>query len=278
MTLGFRNVMYKRLISTIIFIAYSAILIKVMVFKDMPTIRIGHVMLNFGGAEAGHAPNFVPFTTIVPYLLGYKGLIIAGVNLVGNIALLVPIGFLAPLVYPNMTWKKSLALAVVAPLAIEIMQTVLRVGIFDIDDVILNALGVMIGYGTFTILAKCVRERKYIHMLTAAILFIGAVAGAFYVVYPWGQSVVNPGVGTGIDLCGGTGGNGQIIGVAGDSFTLEHNDGRNLMVNLTDRATIEASTGLVSLSDLKIGNRVTLVGDDNRDDSFIAEAVFVCSG
>ena len=98
--------MKKQLIPTIILIAYCAILIKVMVFKDMPTIRIGSLMLNFSGTEAGHAPNFVPFKTILPYLLGHMGFLIASVNLIGNIGLLVPVGFLAPLVYRKMTWKK----------------------------------------------------------------------------------------------------------------------------------------------------------------------------
>lgn len=80
-----------------------------------------------------------------------------------------------------------------------------------------------------------------------------------------------------VDLCGGTGGNGEIVHVGSDSFTLLHNDGRNLIVNLTSRATIETSSGLVPPSDLKIGYRVTLVGDDNRDGSFTADAVVVCN-
>jgi glycopeptide antibiotics resistance protein len=134
-------------------IAYSVILIKVMVFKDMPLIRIGSLMLNFGGSHEGPA-NLLPFKTILPYLLGEKGLIIAGINLVGNIVLLVPIGLLVPFAWRNTTWKKSLALAVAAGFSIEGMQAVLRVGIFDIDDVILNGLGVMIGYWTFTIFRK----------------------------------------------------------------------------------------------------------------------------
>lgn len=188
--------MKKHLASTIILIAYSAILIKVMVFKDMPTIRIGQLMLNFAGTDAGHAPNFVPFQTILPYLFGYKGLIIAGVNLVGNIALLVPIGFLVPLIYRNLTWKKSLALAVFSGLFIEVMQTVLRVGIFDIDDVILNALGVMIGYFAFVILAKWMRSRNYKNIIITAIIIIAAAAAAFYAIYPKDQ-LVNPGVGAG---------------------------------------------------------------------------------
>lgn len=140
-------------------IAYCAILIKVMVFKDLPIIRIGHLMFRFGGTQAGEA-NFVPFKTIWPYLRGDKGWLIAGLNLLGNIALLVPVGFLVPFVYRNMTWKKSLALAFAAGLAIEGMQELLRVGIFDIDDVILNGLGVVVGYWVFTMLAKRVGSKK----------------------------------------------------------------------------------------------------------------------
>ena len=158
----YHQVMQKRFIPAFILIAYSAFLIKWMVFKEVPLVRVGRVMLNFGGTNAGHQPNFVPFKTILPYVLGHKGLIIAGINLVGNIILLVPIGFLAPFLYRNMTWKKSLLLAAATGLAIEVMQVVLRVGIFDIDDVILNAFGFMIGYWVFVILAKMARSMKSI--------------------------------------------------------------------------------------------------------------------
>lgn len=148
------TLMKKRILAAVLFLAYSALLIKVMVFKDVPTVHIGSLMLNFGGVESGHPANFVPFSTILPYLFGHKGWIIAGLNLVGNIVLLVPLGFLAPLVWHNMTWKRASLLAVSAPLCIEIMQSVLRVGIFDIDDVILNALGVMIGFGIFALMRR----------------------------------------------------------------------------------------------------------------------------
>src|SRR4029453_8797008 len=106
--------MKKHLVSTFILIVYITILIKVMVFKDMPTIRIGSLMLNLSGTDGGHPANFVPFKTILPYLLGDKGLIIAGANLVGNIAPLVPLGFLVPIVYRNMTWK-NLSLSQLSP-------------------------------------------------------------------------------------------------------------------------------------------------------------------
>jgi len=80
------------------------------------------------------------------------------------------------------------------------------------------------------------------------------------------------------DLCGGTGGNGQIISVGNNTFTLKQNDGSNKIIHLTDQATIKTSTGSVSLSDLKVGERVTLVGGPNPDGSFTADTVVVCNG
>lgn len=276
--------MRKLLISIGVLIAYITILIKVMVFKDIPTIRIGQLMLNFAGTDAGHAPNFVPFKTIVPYLFGYKGLIIAGVNLIGNVVLLVPVGFLMPFVYRQITWQKSLAIAIASGLSIEVMQTVLRVGIFDIDDVILNALGVMIGYCAFVVFAKWMRERKYILVFVAICISIAVAVGALYAIYPHGQPVVEPGSRAGNeqevpqsgDLCGGTGGNGQIVSVGSNAFTIDRQDGSAQMVSLTSQATIETSAGPASVSDLEMGDRVTLVGGPNPDGSFTAEAVFVC--
>jgi glycopeptide antibiotics resistance protein len=267
--------MKKPVISTLVLIAYCAILVKVMVFKDIPTIRVGGLMLNFAGTNAGHAPNFVPFKTIVPYLLGFKGWIIAGVNLVGNIALLVPIGLLAPFVYRSMTWKASLALGVAAALCIEVMQTVLVVGIFDIDDVILNALGVMIGYAAFALLAQWIRSRNYKKVAIAAATAVAAAA-AFYggVVYPMIHQPVNPlrdggGVQSdrsdnGGDLCGGTGGTGQIASKGNHTITIKRKDGVIQALALTDRTTIRTSAGPASESDLKTGDRVTVVVYDRE--------------
>ncbi|RZK64936.1 MAG: hypothetical protein EOO85_29035, partial [Pedobacter sp.] len=76
--------MIKRIIPALILIAYSAFLVKIMIFKDVPLIRIGSLMVNFGGAQTGPA-NLVPFKTILAYLLGEKGLMIGAINLIGNI-------------------------------------------------------------------------------------------------------------------------------------------------------------------------------------------------
>ena len=81
------------------------------------------------------------------------------------------------------------------------------------------------------------------------------------------------------DLCGGTGGNGQIVSVGNNEFTMKRNDdGSDQVVHLTGQATIKTSAGPASLSDLKIGYRVTLVGGPNPDGSFSADTVVVCNG
>jgi glycopeptide antibiotics resistance protein len=142
--------MPRRWIPVAALVAYSAILIRVVVFKAMPVIRIGRMRFRFSGQHTG-PPNLQPFRSLTSYLHGGPGHLISMVNLVGNIALFIPVGFLASWIYRRMTWPKALMLAVAVGLVIEGMEAVFRVGIFDVDDVILNALGVVIGFGIFTI-------------------------------------------------------------------------------------------------------------------------------
>ena len=80
------------------------------------------------------------------------------------------------------------------------------------------------------------------------------------------------------DLCGGTGGNGQIVSVGNNEFTMKRNDdGSDQIVHLSGGATIKTSAGSASLSDLKPGDHVTLVGGPNPDGSFTADTVVVCN-
>lgn len=264
----------------IFLVAYIVILIQVMVFKDLPTLKIGQLMLNFSGTDAGHGPNFVPFATIVPYLLGYRGWIIAGVNLVGNVALLVPLGILFSLICLNNTWKKSFFLAVASGLSIEILQTMLRVGIFDIDDVILNALGFMVGYWVLIILSKWMREKKYRNILISALIVITVCVAALYSIYPRYEPVVDPNIAERFesavlqenDLCGGTGGTGVIVSKGDHAITIKGKNGAPQVVTLTDKTSIKNSEGVATEAGLKIGDRVTVVIDESET----ASVVLVC--
>jgi glycopeptide antibiotics resistance protein len=152
--------MKNRLLSSILLLAYGAILVKVMVLKDVPMISIGPVTLNFGGTQFGD-PNYVPFRTILPYLLGENGFLIGALNIGGNIAFLIPIGFLLPFVFTRIDWKRSLVVALLSGMSIELTQVFLHIGIFDIDDVILNGLGLMAGYWMYLLFQKTKQRWRF---------------------------------------------------------------------------------------------------------------------
>jgi glycopeptide antibiotics resistance protein len=118
---------------------------------------------------------------------------------------------------------------------------------------------------------------KNLVSLLVILIFIAAVFGGYKsVVFAASQS--DSEISPSGDLCGGTGGNGEIVNIGSNTFTLKLREGGgNLIVNLTNRATIETSTGNASLSDLKIGDRVTLVGDSHRDGTFTADTVVLCN-
>lgn len=147
-----------RWVATCALVAYSVVLIRFVVFKAIPTIRIGHLRLRFAGTHTGPG-NFVPFTTIVPLLSGRGNRLIAMVNLLGNIIPFMPIGLLGALVFRSMSWRKALVIGVATGLSCEVMELVFRVGIFDVDDVILNAFGVLLGYGVFVMFRGRTRPR-----------------------------------------------------------------------------------------------------------------------
>jgi hypothetical protein len=83
---------------------------------------------------------------------------------------------------------------------------------------------------------------------------------------------------TGINPCGTTNGNGQVVSVGNNEFTLRRDDdGSDQIVHLANGAMIQTSTGFIALSDLRIGDRVTLVGGPNPDGSFTVDFVAVCN-
>jgi glycopeptide antibiotics resistance protein len=278
--------MKKRLLPFILLLAYGAILVKVMVLKDVPMIRMGPIMLNFGGTQVGD-PNYVPFRTILPYLLGENGFLIGALNIGGNIAFLIPIGFLLPFVFARIDWKRSLVVALLSGMSIELKQVFLHIGIFDIDDVILNGLGVMVGYWLFLLFQKIMSSSyRRVAIVGISILSTAAIVSLF-VFAKQNELGFEPKhernetnrleqtkerVSQGVDPCNGTMGTGQIISIAENTITIKRRDGKDEIVVLTEKTDMRNSGGPITKSILKVGDRVTVVIDDSNT----AMAVLVC--
>ena len=71
-------------------------------------------------------------------------------NVIGNVAMFIPTGIVLPIVYRrlNSLWKAAAAGAFIS-LCTEILQLPFPSRASDVDDLILNTLGVIVGYGIF---------------------------------------------------------------------------------------------------------------------------------
>ena len=95
----------------------------------------------------------------VAYLLDYPTLREALLNFIGNYAMFIPIGIIWPLVFKHLdTPAKAIAAGVGFSLCIEILQLPFFDRVSDIDDLLLNSLGYLTGYGIY-LLVKWLKRR-----------------------------------------------------------------------------------------------------------------------
>ena len=72
---------------------------------------------------------------------------------IGNFLMFLPFGFLYPLSKDNTTYKKTIIMGFITVILIEISQPILGRA-FDINDIILNALGIIISTTIFFVIKK----------------------------------------------------------------------------------------------------------------------------
>ena len=97
---------------------------------------------------SGYSYNVMPFETIKHFIVNRHRMntSIWIENLAGNIILFIPIGVLLPLLHRSfLRFWKLVAACVLLFFTVELLQMLLRVGSFDVDDIILNTFGAMIG-------------------------------------------------------------------------------------------------------------------------------------
>lgn len=81
------------------------------------------------------------------------------VNIFGNVFAFSPFGFVLPIISPkNRKFINITLLSLELTITIEVMQLLLKVGIFDVDDIFMNTLGGIIGYICFFICYRLYRS------------------------------------------------------------------------------------------------------------------------
>ena len=99
--------------------------------------------------------NFVPFVNLMDYEIRREALL----NVIGNSFLFLPVGSVFPFIYKKLdTHRKVIAAGVGASLSIEILQLLFFDRVTDIDDLILNSAGYLLGYGIYLLIKKAKKK------------------------------------------------------------------------------------------------------------------------
>lgn len=125
---------YKRNINIYIMI-YILCLISILFLVGRPPIRI---------SNSWYISELIPFKTIISQLK-YGSINEIVRNIIGNLCLFIPLSFLLILKdnkYKNILRQTLIVLPSI--LMTELLQMITSVGVFDIDDIILNYLGVLL--------------------------------------------------------------------------------------------------------------------------------------
>lgn len=95
--------------------------------------------------------NMIPFVHLMDYPIFREAML----NLIGNTTMFIPLGVVWPSVFKDLnTHKKVILAGVGVSLCIEILQLPFYDRVTDIDDLILNTLGYLIGYGILLLVRK----------------------------------------------------------------------------------------------------------------------------
>lgn len=135
----------KRLrgLGKLLFILYIAFLLYFLIFSDW----YGRT-----GIRSDYSYNLILFKEINRFWehrerLGW----ISWANLFGNVLIFLPFGFFMPMASRYRSFFLTVFYSFALSFLVEVFQLVTRVGSFDVDDLLLNTIGGIIGYIFFVI-------------------------------------------------------------------------------------------------------------------------------
>lgn len=113
------------------------------------------IALRFGRPAARVAPQLVPLrTTLEQWRAGAWPFVY---HVVGNLTWFMPLGLLLPMLRPSARCRQALLAGAGLSLLVEGYQFLFGTGAPDVDDLLLNALGTLLGYGLSRLIRRAQR-------------------------------------------------------------------------------------------------------------------------
>lgn len=151
-----------KILVTLLLVACLLVLTKYILFKKSPHYYQNYFRREYARyrvKEGKKNANFELFKTIKLMQSDRLRTEYKADNLIGNIAGFIPLGLLIPMLFRGLrrSWK-TVPIVFLISLGFETAQLLTGLGVFDIDDLVLNTLGGAIGYLLFRILFSGLRN------------------------------------------------------------------------------------------------------------------------
>ena len=160
-------------VAALLFLCYAALMVYLLFVLD----RVATEELPYWEQVQKNC-NLIPWRTVGNYWdvltrpdyyiqkwetesLYYYHASVAIVNILGNVAMFIPLGMFLPAMWTNLqkSWK-AIPVGVLTIALVEIIQLLTLRGRCDIDDVLLNVMGIAAGYGLWRFSKFCCRKKN----------------------------------------------------------------------------------------------------------------------
>jgi len=137
------------------FIFYVILFLSIIVFKYVSPLE-----LLSNNRPDYRSTNLVPFRTIRSYLTGNADISRTVIlnNVLGNIGLFIPLGIYLQLFKRNKRIPASFLTILIISLSVEIIQFIFAIGAADVDDILLNCMGGIIGILCYRLLTVFMKD------------------------------------------------------------------------------------------------------------------------
>lgn len=153
-----------------VFVCYLLFLLKLLLLSRVSLLEIFN-----GERSLSRTFNFIPFYSIIDFIFGTDANAqkFAFSNVVGNIAIFIPLGVYLSLLKKNKKVLSTLLVIFLVSLGVELFQALLALGTADVDDIILNCLGGWIGILGYKLLLLIFGKEKKVRTVITVLSVIG---------------------------------------------------------------------------------------------------------
>ncbi len=169
----------KQILFYLVVIVYILLMAKILLFKYVSPLELFNaermVTRNF---------NLIPFQTISQYSFGaHFNIWITLMNVAGNVIVFVPLGIYMQMFLRNKRFLRSVAFVCVISLCVEAVQYIFGIGAADIDDIILNTIGGLLGVLFYKIVYMVLKDENKTKTVITFLFYLAGLSFFCFIQY-----------------------------------------------------------------------------------------------